>query len=379
MRIGMISSYPPIECGIAAYSEYLTQALRKKQNDVYIVSHVGGSGQQVFNGFDYEDGDLAHKAYSTMVRFTPDVVHIQHEFGLFGKFYGVSVIPLILQFRLTGIPVVTTLHTVYRNPDENHRLILQSILMHSNEVIVHEDYQKDALNAIMPFDVSHKIHVIEHGAREIDPVPDARNKLKLPEDKKIILLIGYFRPSKNFELIVDLLPQILKKYPDALLVLAGKIRGNEHIDYRTRLFHRIEQSPVKDHIYLIRGQLKQDTFDTILSAADVVVLPYKINSQSGIMAHSLALARPIVASDSGAMRRILERSGAGLVCKNDQEFVDNIVTILQNPALAEEMSRNARKYVREHISWSLIADRHIDIYQKLIDKPLLESRIIWVE
>ncbi len=379
MRIGMISSYPPIECGIASYSKYLTQALRNRQNDVYIVSHVGGSGEQVFNAFDYDDGDLAQKAYSTMVRFTPDVVHIQHEFGLYGKLYGISVVPLILQFRLTGIPVVTTLHTVYHNPSEKHRLILQSILFHSNKIIVHEDYQKEELTALMPFDVRDKIHVIEHGARQMEPIADARKKLRLPENKKIILLIGYFRPSKNFELIIKLLPDILIRYPDAVLVLAGKIRGNEHIDYRTKLFKLIEESPVHDHIYLIRGQLKQETFDTILSAADVVVLPYKMNSQSGIMAHSLALSRPIVASDSGAMKRILERSGAGFVCKTEREFVDNIVKVLSNKTLAQEMSQNAAQYVRNHINWELAAEKHLKIYQSLIDKPILESRVIWVE
>ena len=379
MRIGMISSYPPIECGIATYTEYLTDALRKQQNDVYIVSHIGGSGIQVFPSFDYEDGDLAHKVYSTMIRFTPDVVHIQHEFGLFGKYYGVSVVPLILQFRLSGTPVVTTLHTVYRNPDETHRLLLESILLHSNRIIVHEDYQKDTLIQLAPFTVAEKIHVIDHGAREVDPVPKAREKLNLPADKKIILLIGYFRPSKNFELIIDLMPQILALYPDAVLVLAGKIRGNEHLEYRTELFTQIENSPVKDHIYLIRGQLKQDIFDTILSAADVVVLPYKINSQSGILAHSLAFGRPIIASDSGAMKRILQRSGAGFVCENEQDFVDHIVRVLGDSRLAQSLSANARKYVREQIGWSITAQKHIDIYSRLMDKPILESRTIWVE
>ena len=114
MRVGFVSTYPPIECGIATYTQYLTEALRKKHTDVYIVSHVGGSGTQVFPTFDYEDGDIAEKAYSMMIRFTPDIVHIQHEFGLFGKYMGVSVVPLIIQFRLIGIPVITTLHTIYK-------------------------------------------------------------------------------------------------------------------------------------------------------------------------------------------------------------------------------------------------------------------------
>ncbi len=379
MRIGMISTYPPIECGIATYTQYLTEALRTERNDIYLVAHVGSSGRQVFPCFDYEDGDLAQKAYSTMVRFTPDVVHIQHEFGLFGKFAGVSVVPLILRFRLTGIPVVATLHTVYRDPPEAHQMILRSILLHANRIIVHEDFQKEILIQAAPFaDPSH-IHVVPHGARELDPVPDARAQLNLPADRKIILMIGYFRPSKNFELIVDLLPRILQAYPDAVLVVAGKTRGNEHLQYRRHLLGKIRQSPVNDHIYLIRGQLKQQTFDTILSAADVMVLPYTINSQSGILAHAFAFGRPIVASSSGAMKGILERSGAGLVSENKDQFVDNIVKILSDEALAARLSANARRYVRDCIGWSRIARAHMRVYQGFIDNAFLESRTIWVE
>lgn len=379
MRIGMISTYPPIECGIATYTQYLTEALRMERNDIYLVAHVGSSGRQVFPCFDYEDGDLAQKAYSTMVRFTPDVVHIQHEFGLFGKFAGVSVVPLILRFRLTGIPVVATLHTVYRDPPEAHQMILRSILLHANRIIVHEDFQKEILIQAAPFaDPSH-IHVVPHGARELDPVPDARAQLNLPADRKIILMIGYFRPSKNFELIVDLLPRILQAYPGAVLVVAGKTRGNEHLQYRRHLLGKIRQSPVNDHIYLIRGQLKQQTFDTILSAADVMVLPYTINSQSGILAHAFAFGRPIVASSSGAMKGILERSGAGLVSENKDQFVDNIVKILSDEALAARLSANARRYVRDCIGWSRIARAHMRVYQGFIDNAFLESRTIWVE
>jgi len=375
----MISTYPPIECGIATYTQYLTEALRMERNDIYLVAHVGSSGRQVFPCFDYEDGDLAQKAYSTMVRFTPDVVHIQHEFGLFGKFAGVSVVPLILRFRLTGIPVVATLHTVYRDPPEAHQMILGSILLHANRIIVHEDFQKEILIQAAPFaDPSH-IHVVPHGARELDPVPDARAQLNLPADRKIILMIGYFRPSKNFELIVDLLPRILQAYPGAVLVVAGKTRGNEHLQYRRHLLGKIRQSPVNDHIYLIRGQLKQQTFDTILSAADVMVLPYTINSQSGILAHAFAFGRPIVASSSGAMKGILERSGAGLVSENKDQFVDNIVKILSDEALAARLSANARRYVRDCIGWSRIARAHMRVYQGFIDNAFLESRTIWVE
>ncbi|MBW1997032.1 MAG: glycosyltransferase [Deltaproteobacteria bacterium] len=379
MRVGFISTFPPIECGIATYTKYLSEGLREKHVDVYVVSHLGGSGPQVFPCFDYEDGDLAERAFSMMVRFTPDVVHIQHEFNLFGKYHGVSVIPLIIQFRLIGIPVVTTLHTVYADMTESQLVILESIFANSERIIIHEPYQGEVLQKVMDKNLVAKIRVIPHGAREVKPVPAAKEILGLPEDKKIILLIGYFRPSKNFELVVDIFPEILELYPDALLVVAGKIRGKEYRDYRNMLFRKIADSPKSDSIYLIRGQLPQDVFDTIISAADVVVLPYKISSQSGILAHCLAFGKPIVTSSTQAMKEALEKSRAGLTCDNTSQFVENIARILSNNEKARELSQNALRFVREVISWSRVAGQHLEIYKSLMDIPEVQSHVITVD
>jgi len=376
MRVGYISTYPPTECGIATYTQYLTEALRKKATDVYIVCHIGGSGQQVFPAFDYEDGDLAEKAYSTMVRFTPDVVHVQHEYGLFGKYHGVSVVPLLIQFRMLGIPVVTTLHTVYQDTDPAHTILMESIVLNSDRVIIHEEYQRKALEQTLPAGLRSKIVVIPHGAREVEILPDARKDLGLPEDKKIILIIGYIRPSKNFELVIDIFPKVLERFPEALLVMAGKIRGQEYVDYRNFLFQKIAQSPARENIIIIRGQLPQDVFDKLLCASDVVVLPYKISSQSGILAHCLSFGRPIVASNSQALLDAMAKTKAGLVCDGEVDFVDNIVRILSNPDFANTLSENGRRYVREHISWSIVADKHLALYREITYIPNVQAKII---
>ncbi len=379
MRIGIISTYPPIECGIATYSQFLSEALRQLRQDVYIVSHLGGVGQQVFPVFDYEDDDLAEKAFSTMMRFSPDVVHIQHEFGLYGKHFGIQVVPLITLFRMNAIPVVTTLHTVYQEMNHAQNTILTNILNNSNTIIVHENYQKEYLLNLNTNIKANLIQVIEHGAREVQPIPDAKQKIGLPADKKVILMIGYFRPSKNFELIVDLFPEIAKRVPNAILVIAGKVRGHEYRDYRTMLFNRIEQSPLKERIYVIRGQLEQNVFDTIISAADVVVLPYKINSQSGILAHSLSFGKPLVVSNSGSMQHIMKRAQCGLVSHSNKDYVQNISRLLTDEKLANQLSQNALNYVKTEISWHKVAEKHLKIYQELAKDPLLETRTIWVE
>ena len=110
MRIGIISTYPPIECGIATYTGYLVDALRLvNNNEVCVVSQFGGEGRGVYPAFHADDPDLADKVFRMMTQFTPDVVHIQHEYGLFGKSKGVNVIPLVYKFKLAGIPLVITL------------------------------------------------------------------------------------------------------------------------------------------------------------------------------------------------------------------------------------------------------------------------------
>ncbi len=379
MRIGFISSYPPIECGVATYTQYLTDALRKKDIDVYVVCHIGGEGHQVFPSFDYEDGDLAEKAYSTMIRFTPDVVHIQHEFTLYGKHFGVNIIPLLIDFQLIGIPVVTTLHTVYPEPKREHAIIIRSIVMNSDCVIVHEEYQVETLKRILSDDLIKKVCVIPHGAREVEPVSDAKRRLGLPEDKKVVLMIGYIRPSKNFDLIVRLFPEILERYPDSILVIAGKTRGQEYKEYRDMLLDLIASSPVKDNIIFIRGQLPQQIFDTVISSADVVVLPYKMTSQSGILAHCLAFGRPIVVSRSPGLENVIKESAAGISCEREKDFVEAIVRILSDEGYAKRLSENGKRYVREKISWSIVAEKHIRIYEKLINIPDVNIRIISTE
>jgi 1,2-diacylglycerol 3-alpha-glucosyltransferase len=372
MRIGFISTYPPIECGIATYTQYLTDALLSQGMYVNVVSHQGGRGKNVFAVFDYEDGDLAEKAFTMMTRLTPDIVHIQHEFGLYGKHFGVSVIPLILNFRIAGIPIVVTFHTLYDNISDEHLIILTSIMENSDMIIVHEPYQLEALKKQLNRDeLTEKIHLVPHGARDVDSVENAKEKLGIPLNTKVLLMLGYFRPTKGFERVIRLWPEIVAKRSkkDILLLIAGKVRGTEHRDYRDMLYGEISSSPASDSIKVIRGQISQASFDVIISSSDAVALPYSINSQSGILAHCLAFGKPIVTSRSPAMVSLIEETCAGLICDTDQDYVENVDRMLSDDDLRKECSENAMRYVRDNISWSRIAQRHIELYKTIVEPP----------
>ena len=145
MRIGFVSSYPPIECGIGTYTAYLNEALRNLENETFVISQLGAQGDGVFPIFKSHAPSFATDVYTTSVNMTPDVMHIQHEYGLYGSQRGVEVIELILRYRLTRIPVVITLHTVYTELTADEQIILKHVLDECSAVIVHEQFQRETL------------------------------------------------------------------------------------------------------------------------------------------------------------------------------------------------------------------------------------------
>ena len=374
MRIGFVSTYPPIECGIATYTEQLNNTLRAAKNETFVISQFGAQGDRVFPLYYPHASSFAADLYSTSVRMTPDVMHIQHEYGLYGPQRGVEIIQLILLYRLAGIPVVTTLHTVHDELNEKEHRLLKHIVDESAAVIVHEAFQKETL--VRHFGDANEIHVIEHGIRDLAPIADAKAKLGL-EGKKVILLSGYFRPTKGFHKVIDRFPEIAERDPNVVLVVAGKERGIEFDAYRRELFTKLNASPYADRIRILRGQFPQYTFDTIMSAADVVVLPYEKGAQSGILSQCFALQRPVVVSNLPAFRTLLERVEAGLLCETDAKYPDRILQLLNDEALHLRCQANIQRYVREHAAWGLIAGRHIDVYHSVITVPYGKAEYVY--
>ncbi len=374
MRIAFISTYPPIECGIGTYTESLNRALRKLDNETFVISQFGAQGKGIFPVYRAGAPTLVTDIFDTSTTMTPDVVHIQHEYGLFGPQKGVAVVELILRYRLVDIPVVTTLHTVCAELARDEEIILKRIVHDSQAVIVHEDFQKETLEHY--FGPSDNIHVIEHGVREIKPVPDAKAKLKL-EGKKVVMLCGYFRRSKGFHRVLDFFPEICCRDADVVLLMAGSARGIEGQGYQRELFTQLNQLPEVDRIVLLRGQFPQHTFDTILSAADCVVLPYEKGSQSGMLAQCFALKCPVVVSALPAFQAVMQRSGGGLVCEKDEDYVAAILEVLNDGELRRRLQDNIGEYVRQRAGWSHIAKKHLEVYRGVVTVPYGKGRYVY--
>jgi 1,2-diacylglycerol 3-alpha-glucosyltransferase len=378
MRIAVISTYPPIECGIAPYTQFLTDELKKTSNEIIIISQHGAKGDSVFPVYNADDPDPAKEIFDITMKLTPDIVHIQHEYGLYGELDGIAVLDLIHRFKSSDIPTIATFHSVFEKTEFRRAYILKAMCRDLDGVIVHEDCHINCLITKYGCDPK-KISLIPHGVRLAEPITDAKKRLDLT-GRKVILLFGYFRETKKFDKLLEIFPQILERVPDAYLVIAGKPRKNEFNDYKNYIYDMVVNLPdkVKQNVEIFRGQFPQHTFDTIINAADITVFPYSLGAQSGVMAHSFAFGIPVVTSDLPSFVRIVQESGGGFCAENSKDYVDKIVKLLTDDKLRLRCSKNIKRYVNKELSWEIIAEKTLSAYSEFDIGLNCKNRYIYV-
>jgi len=330
MKVAIVS---PIfcRCGIATYSEALAPALSRQGADVYVVrlKRLGMKSIQYFE--------------TLATRRIPDVdlVHVQHEYGLYkggeGAFYS------RLRQRLGSTPIVTTMHGVASPiPDE-------IVSNNSDAVIVHNEFCRERF--------IHPCEVIPHGVAPAETVPMKEAKEKLGLDGPVVTVFGFIGPYKGYE---EAIRTVGLEFPEVTLLAAG----GWHVDLETTYIQRLKM--VADQI--APGQVKwtgwidREDLPTIFSASDVILYLNRYGTESGSLLTSIGYGRCVLAR---AIPPVREKEGVVKTFKTDAELILGLEELLQNPELRHKYEEGARSYAREH-SWDRIAERHIDLYRDLL-------------
>lgn len=135
---------------------------------------------------------------------------------------------------------------------------------------------------------------------------EARHRLNLPEQEKILLFFGFIRKYKGLDILLEALPKVKNKVK---LLIAGEFYGNE--DY---YLHKIEQLGLKDKVYLHTEFIPENKVHLYFSACEVVVQPYLSATQSGVTQAAYFFGKPMIVTDVGGLSEIVEQEKTGLVC-----------------------------------------------------------------
>jgi glycosyltransferase involved in cell wall biosynthesis len=219
--------------------------------------------------------------------------------------------------------------------------------------------------------------VIPHGVRDAPVINNAKEKLALT-GKKVLLLAGYIRSTKNFEKIIYLLPELIKRNKDLVLLMAARSRINEYSDYKEKLYKSIEPYISAGHVKVLYGKFPQETLDTILSAADLLALPYEKGAQSGVLAQASAMILPVITSDLLSFKNWIDEVKGGLYAKSDIDYISKITQILSDKDLRLELIQNIKNSNLKR-NWNSIAENHIKLYKEQLKAPVKNAEFFYVK
>jgi glycosyltransferase involved in cell wall biosynthesis len=169
-RIAVIGNYLPRQCGIATFTTDLCSAIAAEYGTARLLALPVNDTEQ---GYDYParvrwalaQNDIA--SYEEAARFLNfnniDMVCLQHEYGIFGGPAGSHILHLLRGLKM---PVVTTLHTVLREPDPNQLMVMEQIAKLSDRLIVMSQLSAQFLQEIFKVPGS-KIDMVPHGVTDL--------------------------------------------------------------------------------------------------------------------------------------------------------------------------------------------------------------------
>jgi glycosyltransferase involved in cell wall biosynthesis len=287
----------------------------------------------------------------------------RNRFGILGQYDVVHLqgggVPLIDQFLLKPlakhIPIVATIHDV--KPHYERIVSRVSFLRRSfhipHRLIVHYEDGKRQLSDDWGVSMD-RIDVIPHGIMPLYNPPgmsDARKKLNLPSDRRILLFFGGIRPNKGLDILLRALRFVRMSNPQVLLVIAGFIpRGMSFEPYSST----IERLDLLPNVRTFVEFIAEEDVDYFFAASDLVVLPYlKFEAQSGVLLRAYAHKKPVVVSNVGAMGQLVSSDKVGLVVEpgSPESLAEAIIGALGIPEkfMSQYSYKLEKKYNWQHI------------------------------
>ncbi|MCK4704879.1 MAG: glycosyltransferase, partial [Gammaproteobacteria bacterium] len=273
----LIGNHLPRRCGIATFTTHLLESITLKAPDADCWA-VAMNDQP--DGYDYplqvrleinQDNLADYSMVADLINLNNiDVVCVQHEYGIFGGQRGSFIIELLSNLK---VPVVTTLHTILRNPTNRERHIIKQLTELSDYLVVMSERSVEFLREIYQVDAE-KIILIHHGIPDVPLVKSSVYKGKFGvSEKKVLLTFGLLSPGKGIETLIDALPEIVKDHPDVIYMVVGAthphLKAEQGEDYRIGLHLRAKKLGVEDHVVFHDRFVSDDELLEFIGAADI--------------------------------------------------------------------------------------------------------------
>ncbi len=381
MKVCIIGPTWPFRGGIAHYTTLLVKHLREAHHHVRFISYLKQYPKWLYPGNTAMDPSPDSsvlkidsdriltplnpwtwwKAYEIIKEEQPDVLILQWWTPFFSPM--LFMLTRLLR-RNTQIRVIFLLHHLIP-PDGGvfDWFLARRILWRGNGFIVMSEEDFALLRRALPWA---RIKGTTHPPYDIftrEPLPQAqaREKLGLKPDEKVILFFGFVRRYKGLKYLIDALAEARKELPAKLLVV-GEFWEDER-PYR----EQVRQLGLGDAVIFYNGYVPNDQMSVYFSAADVVALPYLEATQSGIAQLAVGFERPMIGTTVGGMADVIRDGQNGLlVPPADSHLLAQAILKFYRDGLAEPFTQNIRES-KEVASWQPLVQLIEELAQPMPD------------
>lgn len=373
-KIAFLGDYLPRKCGIATFTSDLLSAVAAEHPQaqcfaVPVNDIAGGYEYPAVVRFEIEEQDLT--SYQRAAEFlnsgNADIVCVQHEFGIYGGRSGGHLLTLLRELRT---PVVTTLHTVLRDPNAEQRLVMQAIIARSTRLVVMTERGREMLREVYqaPMD---RIDVIPHGIPDMPFVDPNYYKDQFGvEGRQVLLTFGLLSPNKGIEQVLNALPEILAQFPNVVYVVLGATHPNllrDHGEsYRLSLERLAQKNRIQKHVIFYNRFVEPEELQEFVGAADLYLTPYLNEAQitSGTLACAFGAGKAVISTPYWHAAELLADGRGVLVPFGDSAAIAReVIALLRDEPRRHAMRKQAYKLGREMV-WSITARRYMQSFER---------------
>jgi glycosyltransferase involved in cell wall biosynthesis len=382
--VALIGNYLPRQCGIATFTTDLVEALSAEAPDincwaVAINDKPEGYAYPEKVRFEINQNNLTD--YSVASEFLnisqADIVCVQHEYGLFGGPAGSHLLKLLGEIRM---PVVTTLHTVLRDPAPEYREVMCKLSDLSDKLIVMSRKAFDFLKDIYSVPEG-KIAFIHHGIPDTPFIDSSFNKDKFGvEGKKVLLTFGLLSPNKGIENVLQALPSVIRKHPDVTYIILGATHPNilkaQGEEYRISLQQLVRKLNISGHVLFQNRFVALKELCEFLGIADIYVTPYLEEAQitSGTLAYAMGTGKAVISTPYWyATEMLAEGRGRIVPFNNPDAMAEQIIDLLDNDVNRHAIRKKAYTFCREAI-WKEVSRRYLEVFSEVQHHRSLDPR-----
>jgi glycosyltransferase involved in cell wall biosynthesis len=373
-RMAFVGNYLPRECGIATFTTDLCTALATEYGSERLFAIPVNDPESHYEypervRLELEQEDLAsYERAAEFLNFNGnDLVCVQHEYGIYGGVAGGHILTLLRKLRM---PVVTTLHTVLREPDPDQRSVLEEITRLSDRVVVMSEQAAEFLREVYAVPDS-KIDIIPHGVPDFQFMDPNYFKDRFgTEGKSVLLTFGLLSPNKGIENVIRALPAILAKHPNVVYIVSGAthphIRRREGERYRKELQALAKLLGIAAHVMLLNRFVSAEELVEHVGAADIYITPYRQEAQivSGTLAIALGAGKAIISTPYWHAKELLANDRGVIVpFENPDAIAEAVVRLLDNDGERHAMRKKAYLHSRETI-WPKAARKYMASFQR---------------